>query len=150
MKVSVFGAGSWGTALAHQMARRGHDVRLWAREVEVVDGINQNHRNPVFLTDLETGDMGIFIEAVKRARSAKNYITVISPLGPLFEQTEDLTQIERAMAEAISEEFLHHRKMLEDGLRALEVEIINVGPEDILATVIKAYHMGKASGKGLI
>ncbi|MHA1450342.1 MAG: DUF58 domain-containing protein [Candidatus Hodarchaeales archaeon] len=104
----------------------------------------------VFLTDLETGDMGLFIEAVKRARSAKNYITVISPLGPLFEQTEELTQIERAMAEAISEEFLHHRKMLEDALRALEVEIINVGPEDILATVIKAYHMGKAAGKGLI
>lgn len=53
MKVSVFGAGSWGTALAQQMARRGLDVRVWAREPEVAEGINRDHRNPLFLSDLE-------------------------------------------------------------------------------------------------
>jgi glycerol-3-phosphate dehydrogenase (NAD(P)+) len=56
MKVTVFGAGSWGCALAHQMARRGHDVRLWALEPEVADGINRDHRNPLFLTDAELHD----------------------------------------------------------------------------------------------
>lgn len=53
MKVSVFGAGSWGTALAQQMARRGLDTLAWARETEVADGINRDHRNPLFLSDLE-------------------------------------------------------------------------------------------------
>lgn len=53
MRISVFGAGSWGCALAHQMARRGHDVLLWAFEPEVAAGINADHRNPVFLTDAE-------------------------------------------------------------------------------------------------
>ena len=53
MRLSVIGAGSWGTALAHQLARKGHRVRLWAREPEVVEGINANHRNPLFLSDLE-------------------------------------------------------------------------------------------------
>jgi glycerol-3-phosphate dehydrogenase (NAD(P)+) len=53
MKITVFGAGSWGCALAHQMARRGHDVRLWALEPEVATGINTDHRNPIFLTDAE-------------------------------------------------------------------------------------------------
>ena len=53
MRVSVFGAGSWGTALAHQLARRGHELRLWAREREVVEGINRHHRNPLFLSDLD-------------------------------------------------------------------------------------------------
>jgi len=53
MRISVFGAGSWGTALAHQLARRGHEMRLWAREREVVEGINRSHRNPLFLTDLD-------------------------------------------------------------------------------------------------
>jgi glycerol-3-phosphate dehydrogenase (NAD(P)+) len=52
MRISVVGAGSWGTALAHQVARRGHAVRLWAREPEVVDGINREHRNPLFISDL--------------------------------------------------------------------------------------------------
>lgn len=57
MRISVMGAGSWGTALAHQFARRGHDVMLWARENEVVREINAVHRNPLFLSDLdlETG-----------------------------------------------------------------------------------------------
>ena len=53
MEITVFGAGSWGCALAHQMARRGHDVRLWALEPEVAEGINTDHRNPIFLTDAE-------------------------------------------------------------------------------------------------
>jgi glycerol-3-phosphate dehydrogenase (NAD(P)+) len=53
MRISVFGAGSWGSALAHQLARRGHELRLWAREREVVEGINRGHRNPLFLTDLD-------------------------------------------------------------------------------------------------
>ncbi len=53
MKVSVFGSGSWGTALAQQMARRGLDVLAWALEPEVVLGINDQHRNPFFLPDLD-------------------------------------------------------------------------------------------------
>jgi len=53
MKISVFGCGSWGTALAHQMARRGHEVLAWAREPEVVEGINGQHHNALFLSDLE-------------------------------------------------------------------------------------------------
>jgi glycerol-3-phosphate dehydrogenase (NAD(P)+) len=35
------------------MARRAHDVVLWAREPEVVEGINRDHRNPLFLSDLD-------------------------------------------------------------------------------------------------
>lgn len=53
MRLSVLGGGSWGTALGHQMARRGHEVLLWAREPEVVDGINGAHRNPLFVEDLD-------------------------------------------------------------------------------------------------
>lgn len=58
MRLSVFGGGSWGTAVAHQLARRGHDVLLWARETEVAEGINDRHRNPLFISDLDL-DPGI-------------------------------------------------------------------------------------------
>ncbi len=58
MRLSVFGGGSWGTAVAHQLARRGHDVLLWAREPEVAEGINSDHRNPLFVSDLDL-DPGI-------------------------------------------------------------------------------------------
>jgi len=48
MRIAVIGGGAWGTALA-QVAARGGDVTLWAREGEVVDAINRDHANPVFL-----------------------------------------------------------------------------------------------------
>jgi glycerol-3-phosphate dehydrogenase (NAD(P)+) len=71
--MSVFGAGSWGTAMAHHLARRGHEVMLWAREPEVAEGINSEHRNPLFLSDLEL-DKGI--EAVDRLGAAAQHADV--------------------------------------------------------------------------
>jgi glycerol-3-phosphate dehydrogenase (NAD(P)+) len=49
--VGVLGAGSWGTTLANLLAKAGHDVRLWAYEAEVVESVNRDHRNPIFLPD---------------------------------------------------------------------------------------------------
>lgn len=49
MRVGVVGAGSWGTTLADLLARKGHAVRIWAREPEVVEQINRSHVNSVFL-----------------------------------------------------------------------------------------------------
>lgn len=46
MKISVLGAGSWGTALAVHLARGGHDVCLWARDREVVETIVRHGRHP--------------------------------------------------------------------------------------------------------
>jgi glycerol-3-phosphate dehydrogenase (NAD(P)+) len=48
-EVAVLGAGSWGTVLADLLARKGHDVRLWAYEPEVASAINERRENPVFL-----------------------------------------------------------------------------------------------------
>ena len=49
MRVAVLGGGAWGTALADLLARKGDTVTLWAREPEVVDGINKGHVNELFL-----------------------------------------------------------------------------------------------------
>lgn len=51
MRIAVLGAGSWGTTLADLLARKGHDVLLWAYEAEVVEAVNTAHLNPVFLPD---------------------------------------------------------------------------------------------------
>jgi len=47
--VAVLGAGAWGTALAQVAAAAKRAVTLWAREAEVVDGVNQAQENPLFL-----------------------------------------------------------------------------------------------------
>lgn len=48
MKIGVIGGGAWGTALA-QVAARGGEVMLWAREPEVVESINGRRENVAFL-----------------------------------------------------------------------------------------------------
>ncbi|NIJ21331.1 glycerol-3-phosphate dehydrogenase (NAD(P)+) [Sphingomonas naasensis] len=49
MRIAVIGGGAWGTALAQVAARGGQPVTLWAREPEVVEGVNVNHENRAFL-----------------------------------------------------------------------------------------------------
>ncbi|MFN8667509.1 MAG: NAD(P)H-dependent glycerol-3-phosphate dehydrogenase [Gemmatimonadaceae bacterium] len=49
MRAAVVGGGAWGSALAHLLAQGGHEVRLWAREEDVVEHINASHANPRFL-----------------------------------------------------------------------------------------------------
>lgn len=46
MKVSILGAGSWGTALAIHLARSDHDVLLWTRDAEVAAKIAAGRRHP--------------------------------------------------------------------------------------------------------
>jgi glycerol-3-phosphate dehydrogenase (NAD(P)+) len=70
-RCAVVGAGAWGTALADLLARKGHDVVLWAFEPEVAEEIRRDHVNRLYLegvpldTRLEaTADMA---EAVRGA-----------------------------------------------------------------------------------
>ena len=51
-RVTVLGAGSWGTALAIHLARVGHDVRLWARDPATVRDISERRANVVYLPDI--------------------------------------------------------------------------------------------------
>ena len=48
-RVTVFGAGSWGTAFSLVLADAGHDVRIWGRREEVCAMINQRHENADYL-----------------------------------------------------------------------------------------------------
>ncbi len=66
----VIGGGAWGTALALVCQRAGLSVTLWAREPEVVAGINGAHENPIFLPGVAldpavraTGDLADLAQA---------------------------------------------------------------------------------------
>ncbi len=56
-KIAVIGAGAWGTAITIVLGRRGgHDVRLWAHELEVCNSINSRHVNELFLAECPIPD----------------------------------------------------------------------------------------------
>ena len=48
-KVTVLGAGAWGTTMAQVLADCGNDVLLWGRSAELVHEINKSHTNTKYL-----------------------------------------------------------------------------------------------------
>jgi glycerol-3-phosphate dehydrogenase (NAD(P)+) len=77
--VAIIGAGSWGTALAIIAGRAEHQVRLWSRNREVIEGINQRRLNGRYLGGHEipkgvaaTGDL-------KEALDDAEFVLLASP-----------------------------------------------------------------------
>lgn len=63
-RISIIGAGSWGTALARVLAERGHAVALWAHDPEVVKSIHAKRENDLYMPGVKlpegiraTGDL---------------------------------------------------------------------------------------------
>lgn len=50
-KLTVIGAGSWGTALANLLAENGHQVKIYARDQETAVGVNQQNVNQKYFPD---------------------------------------------------------------------------------------------------
>ena len=60
--IAVLGAGSWGTALALQFARGGHEVRLWGRDASQLAVIDADGVNNRYLPDAPFPD-NLHVEA---------------------------------------------------------------------------------------
>ncbi|MFD2421245.1 NAD(P)H-dependent glycerol-3-phosphate dehydrogenase [Amycolatopsis pigmentata] len=48
-RITVLGAGSWGTTFAKVLADAGRDVTIWARREEIAAEIRDGHHNPAYL-----------------------------------------------------------------------------------------------------
>jgi len=55
-KITVLGAGSWGTALSVHLAGAGHTVRLWARDQALTDDISVRRANRIYLPEIRLPD----------------------------------------------------------------------------------------------
>ena len=56
MKISVIGAGSFGTAMATVAASCGNEVMLWAHDHKVAYAMREQRRNPTYLPDISLPD----------------------------------------------------------------------------------------------
>lgn len=73
-KIAVIGTGTFGTALALTAARAGNEVLCWAREQEVIDSINQQHINKIFLPDVPVPDV---IRATSNIEDIFNFSDIV-------------------------------------------------------------------------
>jgi glycerol-3-phosphate dehydrogenase (NAD(P)+) len=78
-EVAVIGAGSWGTALANLLARKGRPVRLWALEPDVVSAINERHENPGYLPGIRLSPALRAIGRITDAVAGAGTIVAVSP-----------------------------------------------------------------------
>lgn len=69
-KIVVFGAGSWGTALAQLLASQGREVVLWARGAEQVRAMIATGRNPKHLKDFDLNPRIEFTSNLEEAAAA--------------------------------------------------------------------------------
>ena len=87
-RCAVVGAGAWGTALADLLARCGKDVRLWAREPEVVDGVNQSRENALFLKGHRLNESLRAFADVGEAVEGADLIVLVTPSNVLRHVTK--------------------------------------------------------------
>ena len=77
--IAVLGAGSWGTALAVHLGRLGHDVRLWARDVQVAADISTRRANAIYLPDISLPETVLVTASIPEALSETDLVVFAVP-----------------------------------------------------------------------
>ncbi|MHA1274624.1 MAG: DUF58 domain-containing protein, partial [Promethearchaeota archaeon] len=120
------------------------------RIVEALDNFIRRFqkRSLIFIiTDLETDSKEIS-QAIRKLIPFNHTVILINPFSPWFEIHEvDLSSTDKALAEAISEEMMEHIITVKQSLRNLGVNIITVGPDDMMNKVLQNYLEAKKKGK---
>lgn len=92
MNIAVLGSGSWATAIV-KIATQKHDkVHWWVRENEIVEGVRQYGRNPLFLRScqLDTNKIEITTD-IKKVISSTDTIVLVIPSAFVEKSLQDLT-----------------------------------------------------------
>lgn len=84
-KISIIGAGSFGTALAVVLGNKGFSVTIWAREKEVTAGINKNRTNPEYLSEVSLPDTVHASSSVEEALRDAEMVLFATPSHALRE-----------------------------------------------------------------
>ncbi|WP_103026489.1 NAD(P)H-dependent glycerol-3-phosphate dehydrogenase [Salinibacter altiplanensis] len=88
--ITLFGAGSWGTALSVHLASAGRDVVLWARRPEVAEEIRRTSHNPTYLPELLIPSSVYITTDLKTAAGASDLWGMAVPSQQLRARAEHL------------------------------------------------------------
>jgi glycerol-3-phosphate dehydrogenase (NAD(P)+) len=78
-KIGVIGAGSWGTTLADLLAKKGHEVTLWAYEPELVREMAETGVNSLFLPGIRLCSGLRFTNSLQEAVAGKKILVFVVP-----------------------------------------------------------------------
>ena len=98
MKVTLLGAGAWGTAMAAQAARhlQGGDVCLWSRSKKQLEDIQASGENHAYLSGIKLPETlkleGNFVAAINRL-SSDDLLVIATPMSGLSETIAQVFKI---------------------------------------------------------
>lgn len=78
-RIGVIGAGSWGTTLADLLARKGHQVTLWAYEPELVEEMRSTGINSRFLPGITLCPQLCYTNSLADAVADAGLVLFVSP-----------------------------------------------------------------------
>jgi glycerol-3-phosphate dehydrogenase (NAD(P)+) len=78
-KIAVIGAGSWGTTLADLLAKKGHQVTLWAYEPELVQEMRESRENTLFLPGIKLHERLAFTNDLAEAYAGCGMVLCVVP-----------------------------------------------------------------------
>lgn len=94
MKVTVIGAGAWGTALANVLCQNGHDVVLWGHDAAHLTDMGEKRTNELYLPGIPL-DAALRLEAdLARAVVGAECLTLATPSRFFREITQPLGAFE--------------------------------------------------------
>jgi len=91
MKISVLGAGAWGTALARLLQQGANSVTLWGHVPEWLEEVRTTGRNERFLPGIDVPRAVVLQSSLPRAIEGAECIVVAVPSQPYREVTRNLT-----------------------------------------------------------
>ncbi|PEJ53759.1 MULTISPECIES: NAD(P)H-dependent glycerol-3-phosphate dehydrogenase [unclassified Bacillus (in: firmicutes)] len=89
-KISVLGAGSWGTALAMVLSDNGHSVTLWGNNANQINEINDDHTNKKYLPEIELPQSLKATVNLNEAINGAKYILLVVPTKAIREVCQKL------------------------------------------------------------
>ncbi|MEM7055076.1 MAG: NAD(P)H-dependent glycerol-3-phosphate dehydrogenase [Pseudomonadota bacterium] len=87
-RVAVLGAGSWGTALAMQLARAGHSVPLWTWQQSHAEAMQAERVNAEFLPDHPLADAIAPTASIDEALHECDHVLIVTPSHAFAETLE--------------------------------------------------------------
>jgi glycerol-3-phosphate dehydrogenase (NAD(P)+) len=94
MKISVLGAGAWGTALGASLSPR-HEVVLWGRDAEQCRAIAAGRRNQRYLPEIELPPQLAIEAEFAAATAAAELVLVATPTAALRDMLARLAPLRR-------------------------------------------------------
>lgn len=94
MKITVLGAGSWGTTLALVLVGNGHDVQLWTYKQEQAELMREKRENPQFLPGIFLPPQLQIVTDIEAACSHREMIVAAVPAQFLRSVVERIAHLD--------------------------------------------------------